>query len=253
MLHHVDPFSPSRVEPHSAVSGVPCPRKTVPCLHGVQNLWHVTTKSMTRLFTLCTCLCPHKRSFAGACRVFCTQRGNSPSSKCTLGRGVQPRRSLHPTPGPTLSFCPGVHAKALLLWKVCPSRTSEFELHRLFTQNLWPPHSSSPWSREVFFLCEPDMHSLHPSLFSSLFFPCGKPYLPSKAPPFFSPPIHFLHLAPTTLSLSKCGDPSPSPQINFLGVPSDLTSIQLYIRDEASPGPSSFFTILTLPPHSWRI
>jgi len=53
-----------------------------------------------------------------------------------------------------------------------------------------------------------------------------------------------------TLSPSDHGDPSPSPQIDVLGVPSDLTSIQLCSRDKESPGSPYCSAILTRPPRN---
>lgn len=70
-----------------------------------------------------------------------------------------------------------------------------------------PPHSHSPWSREVFFLCEPGMHSLHPSLFFSFFsLPVERPTSPPRhhhcsLPQFTSCILHLPHCLPPNVEI----------------------------------------------------
>ena len=66
-------------------------------------------------------------------------------------------------------------------------------------------------------------------------------------PPFYtilSPPIAYMHLCPTKLSTFTCGDFSITLKIDFLGVTSVLSSIQLCLRDKGNPSP------LLCHPHS---
>ena len=167
------------------------------------------------------------------------------SSKSTPGRGIfsskMPQRSLvrtglsTPEPAPT---SPGVPATAPLWKKSHTSKISEFEFQMLFvkqtnkqtnnTATLSIPHSPVHGPERFSSCANPMPHSLNPSLFLFLFLSLQrKVSLPSMAPPFFSPQFTFTHLTPAMLSPSNHGDTSASLQIDFLGVPSDLTSIQL--------------------------
>ena len=66
-----------------------------------------------------------------------------------------------------------------------------------------------------------------PFSLSLLFVSAQKGSLPSMSMPFYLPQITYMHLNPAQLSPSKCGDLSVTLQIDFLGVPNDLTLIQL--------------------------
>ena len=115
-------------------------------LHGVQNLWCSTVKVSDQLiFPLLVPLSPaDERPFVGACRVFCPQRGNISSSKCTPGRGTMPSHATPEIPTPCVCSLPG--ASCLLLPRsVLHSFHSgkrralpqpEFELHMVFAKNL---------------------------------------------------------------------------------------------------------------------
>ena len=148
-------------------------------------------------------------------------------------------------------------APAPLQRKLHTSIASEFELQMLLSNKetykqrkattLNTSHAPVPGLKRFSSCVNLMPHFINPSLFLSLLSVQRKHCLPSMALPFFSPLIHFMHLAPATLSPSNCGDPSATPQIDILGVPSDLTSIQLCLRDEQSPGSPYFSTILTPP------
>lgn len=61
----------------------------------------------------------------------------------------------------------------------------------------------------------------------------------------FSPhQITSTYFAPVTLSPSNSGNPS-NPQMDFLGILSDLTSIELCLMDKENSGSPYFSTVLT--------
>lgn len=62
---------------------------------------------------------------------------------------------------------------------------------------------------------------------------------------FSHPQFASIHLTLAMLSPSNCAEHSPNPQISFLGIPNDLTSIQLCLRDKANPRPAYYSAILT--------
>lgn len=64
---------------------------------------------------------------------------------------------------------------------------------------------------------------------------------------FSLPQFTSMHFTPAMLSPSNHGNPFSNPEIYFLSVPSDLTSIQLCYRDKKSPGTPCFSVILTSP------
>ena len=145
---------------------------------------------------------------------------------------IVPQRSLHHicTLGPTPSFCTGVHATVPLWRKSCTSKTSGFELHMLLAKKSLPysvPLAPQSEVQRGFPLVQTRYHILSMPVYHSPF--C----LSTERVPF--PPWHCsfslqftsMHLELSTMSPSNNGDPSASLQINFLGVPSELTAIQL--------------------------
>lgn len=131
------------------------------------------------------------------------------------------------------------------LW-VPLSKTSEFEFHTLFAKNLPPSdplaHQSVVWRG---FPVWSQRHTI-PTPLSFTFLSRQKGFPPLSSTGCFSL-LQFtsMHLAPVTLPPSNRGrDPSFSTQTDVLGVPSDLTSIQLCSRDEESLG-SPYFPALT--------
>lgn len=62
------------------------------------------------------------------------------------------------------------------------------------------------------------LHFLNPSIFLSHFSFYRKCYLRFTAPLCSSPPVHFHRPCTCKLCLFNCGDPSASPEIEFLGV-----------------------------------
>ena len=67
--------------------------------------------------------------------------------------------------------------------------------------------------------------------------PLQSGFPPLRAYTVLSPQLTSMHLGPATLSPSTWGDPSAAVPIDFLGVPRDLTSIQLRWGDKKTPGP----------------
>lgn len=185
----------------------------------------------------------NERLFAGACRVFCPLRVNMPSSKCVPERGtipVRPLRSPHhfgSASGPEPSFSPAAHATAPLQWKSSTSKVQSLSyIHCL--QNYLPqsvPLSLQSIVWEVFFLCKP-----HPTLsqhLSTFSLPVERVPCAPQHSSFFLSQLVSTHLTPAMFSLSNHGNTSSSPQIDFLGVPSYLTSIHSCSRERKAPGP----------------
>lgn len=93
-----------------------CPRKTVPCLSGVQNLCCGTAKSNTPIiYAMCVPLSPaNEGSFGGACRVFVHKEALYhlpnvlPEGECSLQCNPGDPYTILCTPGPASSFSPGV-------------------------------------------------------------------------------------------------------------------------------------------------
>ena len=194
-------------------------------------LWKATTKSSA----LCTHLCP--LLMKGLLLV--------PAGSFVLGEAIYPLPNVLQegecsfywdpgdpytmlcTLGPVPCFSPGVYSTALLRRNSHTSKTSEFELHKLFAKKLQHSVPLGPQSvvQRGFPLVQTRYHTLLTPLclpFLSLW--KGFPSL-LRHHCFSLPQFTSMHLIPTMLTPDNLGNCSASPQVNFLGVPNDLTSI----------------------------
>ena len=213
----MDPILSSGEEACCTVSGVLCPRKTVPHLHIVQNLWCDTTgKAATQLSTLCACLCrlPMKAlllvpsgSFVLGDELYLLpnvlqRRGTlSPSWTQEISTPLCAHPGQHPpSQEHTPYFCFGKnHAppKPQSLSSTCCLQK---------TCNTQYPSLPNQRSREIYILCKPEA-ALSQPLSLSLFSLCGKDSFSSMAMKFFLslsslPHISLLpHCLPPTMEI----------------------------------------------------
>ena len=191
-----------------------------------------------------------ERPLAGICRDFFLGDAISPlpkvpqESDCSLS--VHPRDlcTMLCTPGPAPSSLE-VLTKALLRRKLCTSKPQSFICKACLQKRTGTLLTSCSPVRGPgrFSSCANSMPRFHNHSLS-----LSHLSLPSVVLPFSLSQFTSKHLAPAKVSPSSCGDPSAALQINFLGIPSNWTSIHLCLRDEESPGLPYFSTILTPPP-----
>ena len=210
----------------------------------MQNLYWCTGKSSNKVICLLgpSLSSASKRPFAGAYRIFCPWKGNIPSSESIPGMGNVLSQCAPRDPYTTLCTQEPAPSFSLvaLLWRMShTSKTSEFELQMLFAKNpaILSTSLSSVCGLQRFSSCmNPTPHSFNPSFFLSLL--CLHRNVP--CPPwhccFSHPQFSSMHLTPATLSPLNHGDPLASTQIDFLSVPSDMTSIQLCLKDRKAQG-----------------
>lgn len=160
------------------------------------------------------------------------------------------------TPGPAPSLSPEAHTTTLLQTKSHTSKTSELELQMPFEKKTKQKTCDtqyfslhSPWSREVSLLYEPDATLSQPLSLSHFCLSVDRFPSPLQHCCFYLLQFTSTNLTPAVLFPSHCGDPSDSPQIDFLYVPNDLTSIELCLRDKDSPE-SAYFSVILTPPEA---
>ena len=170
--------------------------------------------------------------------------GSKPSSKSIPGKGLFSPRAPQDfytticTLGPAVSS-PGTQATPPLWGKSSTSKTSSWATEAV-CKKITGTHSTSHspvFGPDRFFSCANSM--LHFPIYShSLSFVSPqKGSLPSASLLFSLPQFTSTHLELAKLCPSNCGDPSATPQIYFLAVPSYLTLIQLCLRIENTQSP----------------
>lgn len=184
------------------------------------------------------------------CRVFSPWRGNMSPSKCTSGRGTFSFSAIQEISTPLCMLLCQYPLSRSTRQTFFLSKVAYFQnlriwaLHDLCIKSLWysvPLFSQSMVQRFFFFslrACECIL-----SIPNSLFFPFPlqkeKVSSPHGITNFSLPQFTSMHLPPSMLSPSNYGDPSPSLQISFLNVLSDLTSIHLCSGTRKATGPPS--------------